>query len=89
MFTNLVLFCAYGVIALTAMHAIIGNWSGIASIGNFAAAFLAAPFLTVRAWTLRGDLREHGLIRMRWFAIAVFPLAFVILWGVGLAFSNR
>jgi hypothetical protein len=56
MFTNLVLLFGYGVVALTCMHAIIGNWSGIASLGNFAAALFGLPFLMVRAWMLRRDL---------------------------------
>ena len=50
MFTNLVLACGYGVVGLTAMHVIVGNWSGIASLGNFGAAFFALAFLMVRAW---------------------------------------
>jgi len=80
MFTNLVLVCGYGVVALTAMHVLVGNWSGAASLGNFAAAFFATPFLAFRAWMLRRDLRAAGPIRLRWMAIAAFPLC---SWGFG------
>lgn len=89
MFTNLVLACGYGVVGLTAMHVIVGNWSGIASLGNFAAAFFALPFLVIRAWILRKDLWTRGLIRLRWLAIAAFPVVFLALWSVGLAVSKR
>ena len=84
MFTNLVLLFSYGVVGLTTIHAIVGNWSGIASFGNFAAAFFGLPFLIVRAWMLRGDLWSRGLTRVRWLAIAGFPIVFVAFWSVGL-----
>ena len=89
MFTNLVLLLSYGVVALTTMHAIVGNWSGVASLGNFAAALFGLPFLMVRAWMLRRDLREQGLARFRWLAIAGFPVVFVAFWSVGLAVTQR
>lgn len=89
MFTNLVLLSSYGVVALTTMHAIVGNWSGIASLGNFAAAFFGVPFLIVGAWMLRRDLWARGLTRVRWLAIAGLPIVFVAFWSVGLAVSER
>ena len=49
MFTNLVLLSSYGVAALTTVHAIVGNWSGIASQGNFAK--LQMLVLTARVLT--------------------------------------
>lgn len=89
MFTNLVLLSCYGVVALTTVHVIAGNWSGIASVGNFAAALFGVPFLIVRAWMLRRDLWARGLTRIRWIAIAGFPVVFVVLWAVGVAVSER
>lgn len=89
MFTNLVLLFSYGVVALTTMHTIAGNWSGVASLGNFAVALLGLPFLVVRAWMLRRDLRAQGLARFRWLAIAGFPVVFVAFWSVGLALTER
>ena len=89
MFTNLALISGYGVVALTCMHAIIGNWSGVASLGNFAAALFGLPFLMVRAWMLRRDLRAQGLTRFRWLAIAGFPVVFVAFWSVGLVVTER
>ena len=89
MVTNLVLLFSYGVVALTCMHAIIGNWSGVASLGNFAVALFGLPFLMVRAWMLRRDLQVQGLPRFRWLAIAGFPVVFVAFWSVGLAVTER
>ncbi len=89
MFTNLVLVCGYGVVALTAMHVLVGNWSGAASLGNFASAFFATPFLAFRAWMLRHDLQAVGPIRIRWMAIAAFPFVFLGLWCVGLLVSKH
>ena len=89
MFTNLVLLSGYGVVALTSMHAIIGNWSGVASLGNFAAALFGIPFLMARAWMLRRDLRAQGLTRFRWLAIASFPVVFVAFWSVCIAVTQR
>lgn len=89
MFTNIVLLCSYGVIAGTALHVILGNWSGIASLGNFAAALFSIPFLLIRAWMLRRDLRGEGLIQARWIAIAAFPLVFVAFWGISIAVGEH
>lgn len=89
MFTNLVLLSCYGVVSVTTVRVLAGNWSGIASIGNFAAAFFGVPFLIVRAWMLRRDLWARGLTRIRWLAIAGFPLSFVAFWSVGVAVSDR
>ena len=89
MVTNLVLLFSYGVVALTCMHAIIGNWSGVASLGNFAVALFGLPFLMVRAWMLRRDLQVQGLPRFRWLAIAGLPVVFVAFWTVGLAVTER
>jgi hypothetical protein len=89
MFTNLVLLCSYEIAVLTALHVILGNWSGIASIGNFATAIFAIPFLLTRAWMLRRDWRSSRLARFRWIAIAAFPFVFVCFWVVSYALAKR
>ena len=77
MFTNLVLLFGSGVVALTCMHAIIGNWSGIASLSTFAAALFGLPFSMMRARMLQRDVQAPGLARFRWLAIAGFPVVLV------------
>jgi hypothetical protein len=38
---------------------------------------------------LRRDLWAQGLTRVRWLAMAGFPIVFVAFWSVGLAVSER
>ena len=68
------------VLGLTVLHGLIGNWSGIASLGNFLVAIAACPFLLVRAWQLRATVRTPGGERLRWLLIAGFPAVFLAFW---------
>ncbi len=86
MFTFVVLFASFAVLAVTILHALIGNWSGAASLGNFAALLFGVPFLSVRAWQLRG-LRKQGFpASWFWFACAAFPVVFLSFWVVATIF---
>ena len=89
MFTTVVLFLSYGVLALTLDHTIENNWSGLASVGNFAAAFLSVPFLLVRAWSLRSWRTASWLKRLRWWLIIGFPVVFLVFWAVNIAIVGR
>lgn len=85
MFTILVLFTSYGVLALTIVHSIAGNWSGIASIGNFAALGLSVPFLSVRAWQLRSARTGNEYSAWIWWLCLMFPVLFVGFWVLAAA----
>jgi type VI protein secretion system component VasK len=88
MFTNLVLLCSYGVVALVAMHVMMGNWSGLASVGIFAATVFSTPYLLVRAWQPRGSAHAGAPMRARWVMIAGFPIVCVLFWTIGLVVSK-
>ena len=80
MFTILVLLASYGVLALTILHSISGNWSGIASLGNFAALALSIPFLSVRAWQLRSARTGGAHSPWIWWPCLMFPVLFLGFW---------
>ena len=80
MFTVLVLFASYGVLALTVLHSIFGNWSGIATLGNFAALALSVPFLSVRAWQLRPARTGNAYSPWIWWPSLMFPVLFLGFW---------
>ena len=88
MFTVLVLCGSYGVLVLTALHAIFGGWSGIASLGNFAAAVFSVPFLSVRAWQLRPARTGDAHSPQKWWAALMFPIIFIAFWAVVAAFNQ-
>jgi len=87
MFTVLVLFASYGVLLLTILHTVSGNWSGIASLGNFAALVLSVPFLSVRAWQLRPARTGSAHSPFIWWPSLMFPVLFLGFWVVVAATS--
>jgi hypothetical protein len=82
MFTVVVLLASYGVLALTVLHSIAGNWSGVASLGNFAALGLSVPFLSVRAWQLRPARMGLAYSPWIWWPSLMFPILFLGFWAV-------
>jgi len=82
MATILVLLVSYGVLALTVMHGVSGNWSGLASVGNFAALGLSVLFLSVRAWQLRSSRMGGAYSPLIWWSCSMFPILFLGFWLV-------
>ena len=85
MFLAAVLAASYGVLALTILHAIFGNWSGTATLGNLGAAVFSVPFLLLRAWQLRAWRTLHGPNRLIWILAIAFPVAFLGFWAIAIA----
>lgn len=85
MFLAAVLAASYGVLALTILHAIFGNWSGAATLGNFCAAVFSVPFLLLRAWQLRNWRTLPGGNRLIWLLTLAFPPAFLGFWAIAIA----
>jgi hypothetical protein len=84
LFTSAVLAFSYAVLALTSYHALLGNWSGLASIGNLLAAVFSIPYLWFRAWQLRqAPAFRIGFGRVRWWLMLAFPFMFLLFWGIG------
>ena len=82
MLTVLVLCASYGILLLTVLHGVLGDWSGIASLGNFAAAAFSVPFLSVRAWQLRSARTGDAYSPLMWWSALLFPIVFVGFWLV-------
>lgn len=85
MFLAAVLVASYGVLALTILHAIFGNWSGTATLGNFCATVFSVPFLSLRAWQLRSWRTSLGCNRLIWLLAIAFPPAFLGFWAIAIA----
>jgi hypothetical protein len=85
MFTILVLFASYGVLLLTIWHSVSGNWSGVASLGNFAAVAISVPFLSVRAWQLRPSRTGATYSPLVWWLSLLFPVLFLGFWAISVA----
>ena len=85
MFLAAVLAASYGVLALTILHAILGNWSGTATLGNFCAAVFSVPFLLLRAWQLRSWRKLPGPNRLIWLLAIAFPPVFLGFWVIAIA----
>lgn len=88
MFTTLVLFASYGVILLNVLHGLSGNWSGIATLGNFAALVLSIPFLLVRAWQLQPAIARSEYSPWKWWSSLMFPLLFLGFWVIATVVSR-
>jgi hypothetical protein len=82
MFTYVVLAAGYGTIALTAIHALAGNWSGMASLGNAGSLLIGVPYLSWRAWQLRGLRSAPWPARTFWLLCLGFPVIFLMFWLV-------
>jgi len=80
MFTNAVVLVSFGVLAVTIMHAAIGNWSGGATLGNALALVFSVPYLAIRSWQLRALRVGDPLSRIRWWLMATFPVLFAAFW---------
>ena len=77
MLTVLVLFASYTVLLMTILYSALGSWSGLVSLGNFAAILFSIPFLSVRAWQLRPTRKNHSYSPLLWWPTLMFPILYV------------
>jgi hypothetical protein len=87
MFTVLVLIASYGVIFFTAFYVAQDSWSGLVSLGNFAAILFSIPFLSVRAWQLRPSRINKSFSPLLWWSTLMFPILYIGLATAAVAFD--
>ena len=74
-----VLAASYGALLAALAHALLGNWSGAASVGMFFAIFVGAPSLTGYAGYLWRKRLLLGWVKVEAALCAAFPVAPVLL----------
>jgi hypothetical protein len=74
-----VLLISYAAVFAAAVHAILGNWSGAASLGMFFAVFVGAPSLAGYAGYLWRKKLIHGWVKTEAALCAAVPVAILLL----------
>lgn len=76
-----ILLMSYATLLAAAMHTLLGNWSGAASLGMFFVIFVGAPFLASYAGYLWRKKLMHGWVRAEAALCAAIPVLVFLLFA--------
>lgn len=83
-----VLLMSYAALFAAAIHTLLGNWSGVASLGMFFVIFIGVPSLTGYAAYLWRKKLLHGWGRTEAALCAAIPVVVVLLFALVASLDN-
>jgi len=84
-----ILLVSYVTLCVAMIHALLGNWSGAASLGMFFVAFVGAPSLAGYAGYLWRKKLIRGWVKTEAALCAAVPLAIVLLLAAAALIGKR
>ncbi len=75
--TIVVLVPSYAVLLATVVYTILDSWSGLLSLGNFAAIFLSIPYLVIKSLRLQRSRMKEDYSPLLWWLVVAFPVIYV------------